>query len=171
MVFWPCAKILHFPLFYQRKQLKSNFVRCNNCANEFLLHGKHISYDECAALCQAHSSEIFANIQKFEELHKTNFSTFDISTIWIQSTQEAVYGGYYDATHLLQIRMGDKLIALLPENNFSTGVEKKKRVLCFTFYVEGFKELNCANLPTKTRYYQRENEQNVYYGKNSIHCK
>ena len=31
MVFWPCAKILHFPLFYQRKQLKSNFVhkRCH----------------------------------------------------------------------------------------------------------------------------------------------
>ena len=31
MVFWPCAKILHFPLFYRRKQLKSNFVhkRCH----------------------------------------------------------------------------------------------------------------------------------------------
>ena len=70
MVFWPCAKILHFPLFYQRKQLKSNFVRCNNCANEFLLHGKHISYDECAALCQAHSSEIFANIQQFDGIFK-----------------------------------------------------------------------------------------------------
>ena len=31
MVIWPCAKILHFPLFYQRKQMKRNFVhkRCH----------------------------------------------------------------------------------------------------------------------------------------------
>ena len=146
-------------------ELKSKFFSCTNCANEFLLHPKPLPLDGCQNLCQSHSSEVFANVLQFEELEKTSITTFEISPIWIQSEQKAEYEGYFDAKHTLSLKMEDKFFSLIPSNNFSTGNTTQGQVHCYTHYIEGFKKLNCQNLPVKTNYYQRENFDNIYYGK------
>ena len=146
-------------------QLKSNFFSCPKCANEFLLHPQPLSFDNCQHLCQSQSSAVFANVQQFEELHNTNITSFEISTIWIQNKQEAKYKGYFDAEHVVSLQMGDKFFSLIPSNNFSTAKEPQSQVHCYTHYIQGFKKLNCTRLPVKTHYYQRENFDSTYYGK------
>ena len=146
-------------------KLKSRFFSCQGCANEFLIHPQPLSFVNCQNLCKAQSSVVFTNLEQFKELHQTKISAFELSNVWIQSDQEASYGGYYDAQHLVKIKLGNKFISLIPENGFSIGNDSTSKVHCFTHNIQGFKQLNCSSLPVKTRYYQRENHQSVYYGK------
>ena len=145
-------------------KLKSRFFSCQGCANEFLIHSQPLSFNNCLNLCRAQSSEMFTNVEQFKELHQTNITAFELSNIWIQSEQKAIYKGYYDAHHFVNIKLGKKSYSLLPKNSFSVE-NKSNKVHCFTHYIQGFKQLNCTNLPVKTRYFQRENHENVYYGK------
>ena len=142
--------------------VKSSFDSCPSCVYEFQPH-PHMAFSKCEATCQSQNAAIADDFALLDEIRKTKISVQDFNNLWIQSKQTASHNGYFSASHSVSIKDSNVSLPLLPQNQLSTCPNPASKVSCLSFDVSGNVGLDCHDLPTMVKYYERRNGVNVYY--------